>query len=128
MISHAEACLRELSLPYRVIMLAAGDMSFASQVTYDLEVWLPSQHRYREVSSCSDCGTFQARRASIRARAADGTRSFVATMNGSGLPIGRTMAAILENCQQQDGSVLMPDALVPYLGFKALAPDGTPQT
>jgi seryl-tRNA synthetase len=127
MISHAEACLKELGLAYRVIMLAAGDMSFAAQVTYDLEAWLPSQHRYREISSCSDCGTFQARRANIRARGTDGTRSFVATLNGSGLPIGRTMAAILENYQQRDGSVLMPDALVPYLGFKALGPDGTPQ-
>lgn len=127
MISHAEACLKELGLAYRVIMLAAGDMSFAAQVTYDLEVWLPSQQRYREISSCSDCGTFQARRANIRTRGADGTRSFVATMNGSGLPIGRTMAAILESYQEQDGSVSMPDALVPYLGFKALGPDGTPQ-
>jgi seryl-tRNA synthetase len=127
MISHAEACLKELGLAYRVIMLAAGDMSFAAQVTYDLEVWLPSQQRYREISSCSDCGTFQARRANIRTRGTDGTRSFVATMNGSGLPIGRTMAAILESYQQQDGSVSMPDALVPHLGFKALGPDGTPQ-
>jgi seryl-tRNA synthetase len=127
MISHAEACLKELGLAYRVIVLAAGDMSFAAQVTYDLEVWLPSQLRYREISSCSDCGTFQARRASIRTRGTDGTRSFVATLNGSGLPIGRTMAAILENYQQQDGSVSMPDVLVPHLGFKALGPDGTPQ-
>jgi seryl-tRNA synthetase len=102
-------------------------MSFAAQVTYDLEVWLPSQQRYREISSCSDCGTFQARRANIRARGTDGKRSLVATMNGSGMPIGRTMAAILESYQQQDGSVSMPDALVPYLGFKALGPDGTPQ-
>jgi seryl-tRNA synthetase len=127
MISHAEACLKELGLAYRVIVLAAGDMSFAAQVTYDLEVWLPSQHRYREISSCSDCGTFQARRANIRTRATDGTRSFVATMNGSGLPIGRTMAAILENYQHQDGSVSIPDVLVPYVGFKALGPDGAPQ-
>jgi seryl-tRNA synthetase len=108
-------------------VLAAGDMSFAAQVTYDLEVWLPSQHRCREISSCSDCGTFQARRANIRTRRTDGSRSFVATLNGSGLAIGRTIAAILENYQQQDGSVLMPDVLVPYLGFKALGPDGTPQ-
>ena len=127
MIGHAEACLKELGLVYRVIMLAAGDMSFAAQLTYDLEVWLPSQQRYREISSCSDCGTFQARRANIRTRGTDGMRSFVATMNGSGMPIGRTMAAILESYQQQDGSVSMPDALVPYLGFKVLGPDGTPQ-
>ena len=127
MISHAETCLKELGLAYRVIALPAGDMSFTAQVTYDLEVWLPSQHRYREISSCSDCGTFQARRANIRTRGADGARSFVATLNGSGLPIGRSLAAILENYQQRDGSVLMPDALVPYLGFKALGPDGSPQ-
>ena len=76
----------------------------------------------RDISSCSDCGTFQARRANIRTRGTDGTRSFVATMNGSGLPIGRTMAAILENDQEQDGSVSMPDALIPYLGFKELSP------
>ena len=128
MVSHAEDCLRELGLAYRVIILAAGDMSFAAQVTYDLEVWLPSQRRYREISSCSDCGTFQARRANIRTRGTDGTRTFAATLNGSGLPIGRTMAAILENYQQRDGSVSIPDALVPYLGFKALGPDGTPHT
>ena len=128
MTGHAEACLKELGLAYRVIVLAAGDTGFSAQVTYDLEVWLPSQHRYREISSCSDCGTFQARRAGIRTRAADGSRSYVATLNGSGLPIGRTMAAILENYQQHDGSVLVPDPLVPYLGFKALGPDGTPQT
>jgi seryl-tRNA synthetase len=127
MTGHAEACLKELGLAYRVIVLAAGDMGFSAQVTYDVEVWLPSQHRYREISSCSDCGTFQARRAGIRTRAADGSRSYVATLNGSGLPIGRTMAAILENYQQDDGSVLVPDPLVHYLGFKALGPDGTPQ-
>lgn len=127
MTGHAEACLKELGLAYRVIVLAAGDMGFNAQVTYDLEVWLPGQRRYREISSCSDCGTFQARRAGIRTRAADGSRSYVATLNGSGLPIGRTMAAILENYQQHDGSVLVPDPLVPYLGFKALGPDGTPQ-
>ena len=125
MVSHAEACLAELELPYRVIRLAAGDMGFSAQLTYDLEVWLPSQDRYREISSCSDCGQFQARRAGIRVRAADNSRRPAATLNGSGLPIGRTMAAILENYQQPDGSVEMPKALVPYLGFQALATDGT---
>jgi seryl-tRNA synthetase len=127
MTGHAEDCLKELGLPYRVILLAAGDMGFSAQATYDLEVWLPSQGRYREISSCSDCGTFQARRANIRTRGEDGKTTHVATLNGSGLPIGRTMAAILENCQQPDGSVVMPDVLVPYTGFKALLPDGTPQ-
>jgi seryl-tRNA synthetase len=127
MVGHAEACLRELGLAYRVIVLPAGDMGFSAQLTYDIETWLPSQHRYREISSCSDCGTFQARRANIRFRQ-DKKREFVATLNGSGLPIGRTMAAILEQYQQADGSVTMPDVLVPYLGFKALAADGTPVT
>jgi seryl-tRNA synthetase len=124
MLGHAETCLKELGLPYRVIALPAGDISFASQFTYDVEVWLPSQNRYREISSCSDCGTFQAHRAGIRMKDKDGRRGFAATLNGSGLPIGRTMAAILEQYQQQDGSVLIPGALMPYLGFKALAPDG----
>jgi seryl-tRNA synthetase len=126
MIRHAEACLTELGLPYRVVILAAGDMSFSAQVTYDLEVWLPSQGRYREISSCSDCGTFQARRANIRLRDKAGKRAFVATLNGSGLPIGRTLAAILENNQREDGSVTIPDALVPYVGFRSIRPDGAP--
>ncbi|HSV64750.1 MAG TPA: serine--tRNA ligase [Mycobacteriales bacterium] len=126
MLGHAETCLKELGLAYRVVALPAGDLGFSAQATYDIEVWLPSQGRYREVSSCSDCGTFQARRANIRVRDKDGRRSFAATLNGSGLPIGRTMAAILEQYQQADGSIPMPDVLVPYLGFKALTPDGTP--
>ncbi|WP_433242785.1 serine--tRNA ligase [Streptosporangium sp. CA-135522] len=127
MLSHAEACLRELDLAYRVIMLAAGDTGFSAQVTYDIEVWLPTQQRYREISSCSDCGTFQARRAAIRVRDKDGRKSFAATLNGSGLPVGRTMAAVMEQYQQRDGSIVMPDVLVPYVGFKAIGPDGTPQ-
>jgi seryl-tRNA synthetase len=125
MVSHAEACLAELGLAYRVIRLAAGDMGFSAQLTYDIEVWLPSQDRYREISSCSDCGQFQARRAAIRVRTPDNQRQPAATLNGSGLPIGRTMAAILENYQQADGSVEMPKALVPYLGFSAIAADGS---
>lgn len=128
MVRHAEACLTELGLPYRVITLAAGDMGFSAQITYDIEVWLPGQGRYREISSCSDCGTFQARRANIRMRDKDGKRGLVATLNGSGLPIGRTLAAILENNQREDGSVTMPEALVPYLGFRTLRPDGTLET
>lgn len=128
MVRHAEACLVELDLPYRVVTLAAGDMGFSAQITYDLEVWLPGQGRYREISSCSDCGTFQARRANIRMRDKDGKRSFVATLNGSGLPIGRTMAAILENYQSEDRSVAIPEVLVPYVGFRAIRPDGAPET
>ncbi|MFF1787685.1 serine--tRNA ligase [Kitasatospora sp. NPDC058243] len=125
MVSHAEACLKELGLAYRVVQLAAGDLGFSAQVTYDIEVWLPSQQTYREISSVSDCGTFQARRAGIRTRDEHGKTRPVATLNGSGLPIGRTLAALLEQCQQQDGSVVLPEALVPYLGFRRISADGT---
>ena len=125
MLGHAETCLRELGLAYRVVALAAGDISFASQFTYDVEVWLPSQQRYREISSCSDCSTFQARRAGIRLVAKDGKRGYAATLNGSGLPIGRTLVAILEQGQQADGSVHLPDTLVPYLGFRVIHSDGS---
>jgi seryl-tRNA synthetase len=125
MLGHAEACLQELGLAYRVVRLAAGDMGFNAQLTYDIEVWLPSQDTYREISSCSDCGTFQARRSGIRSKDAQGGRGQVATLNGSGLPIGRTMAAILEQCQAEDGSVTIPEALVPYTGFRRLLPDGS---
>jgi len=126
MISHAEACLKELDLAYRVLTLAAGDTGFSAQLTYDLEVWLPSQNTYREISSVSDFGTFQARRANIRTRGADGKPTLVATLNGSGLPIGRTLAAVLEQHQQQDGSILLPESLVKYLGFRRIKADGTP--
>jgi seryl-tRNA synthetase len=128
MLGHAETCLRELGLAYRVVALAAGDISFAAQFTYDIEVWLPSQQRYREISSCSDCSTFQARRAGIRITTREGKRGFAATLNGSGLPIGRTLVAILEQGQQADGSVRLPDVLVPYLGFRAINADSTPGT
>jgi seryl-tRNA synthetase len=124
MLSQAETCLRELDLAYRVVKLAAGDLGFSAAFTYDIEVWLPSQRTYREISSCSDCGTFQARRAGIRTRARDGRRGIPATLNGSGLPIGRTMAALLEQHQQQDGSVILPAALVPHAGFRRIAADG----
>jgi seryl-tRNA synthetase len=103
-----------------VVKLAAGDVGFSAEITYDVEVWLPAQGRYREISSVSDCGTFQARRAGIRTRAKDGTRGFAATLNGSGLPVGRTLVAILEQGQQADGSVRIPEALVPYTGFDVL--------
>ncbi|MCS6797195.1 MAG: serine--tRNA ligase [Myxococcota bacterium] len=114
---HAERVLQRLGLPYRVVLLCAGDTGFASRKTYDLEVWLPGQGEYREISSCSWFGDFQARRARIRFRRARGARPELAhTLNGSGLAVGRTLIAILENHQQSDGSVLVPEALRPYLG------------
>jgi seryl-tRNA synthetase len=125
MVGHAEACLRELGLAYRVVALAAGDIGFAAQFTYDLEVWIPSQNRYREISSVSDCSTFQARRAGIRYIDSTGKRAFAATLNGSGLPIGRTLVAILEQYQQHDGSIRVPEALAPFTGFRKILADGT---
>jgi seryl-tRNA synthetase len=125
LLSHAETCLRELGLAYRVVRLAAGDIGFSAERTYDLEVWLPGQQRYREVSSVSDFGTFQGRRAGIRTKAKDGTRGFANTLNGSGLPIGRTMVAILEQNQQADGSIAIPKALVPHARFERINADGT---
>jgi seryl-tRNA synthetase len=125
LVSHAEACLQALGLAYRVIRLAAGDMGFAAQMTYDVEVWLPSQGTFREISSCSDCGGFQARRAGIRAKTAQGGRQAVATLNGSGLPIGRTLAALLEQYQAEDGSVEIPEVLHPFTGFRRIHPDGS---
>lgn len=125
MLGHAETCLKELGLAYRVVKLAAGDIGFSANFTYDIEVWLPSQNRYREISSVSDCDVFQARRAKIRTKAKDGKRGLAATLNGSGLPIGRTVVAILEQYQQADGSVRMPDALVPYVGFEVINADGS---
>lgn len=113
---NAEEVLRRLDLHYRVIALSTGDMGFSSAKTYDLEVWLPSQEKFREISSCSNFEAFQARRANIRYKAADGKRHFVHTLNGSGLAIGRTWLAIVENYQQADGSVVVPLALRPYMG------------
>lgn len=114
---HAERVLQLLELPYRTVCLSSGDTSFASAKTYDLEVWLPSQEAYREISSCSNCEDFQARRADIRYRPAAGGRPrFVHTLNGSGLAVGRTLIAILENYQLEDGSVVVPDTLRPYAG------------
>jgi seryl-tRNA synthetase len=125
LLSHAEACLQELGLAYRVVKLAAGDIGFSAERTYDIEVWLPGQQRYREISSVSDFGTFQARRAGIRTKAKDGTRGLANTLNGSGLPIGRTMVAVLEQNQQEDGSIVIPPALIPYTRFKRINPDGS---
>ncbi|MEU7819016.1 serine--tRNA ligase [Pseudonocardia sp. NPDC049154] len=122
LLGHAEAVVQALGLAYRVVRLAAGDIGFSAEYTYDIEVWLPSQGRYREISSVSDFGTFQARRAAIRTKAKDGARGFAATLNGSGLPIGRTLVAVLEQGQQPDGSVRIPPALVPYTGFEIIEP------
>jgi seryl-tRNA synthetase len=113
----AEGILKALGLPFRTVLLCTGDMGFASQKTYDIEVWLPGQDTYREISSCSVCGDFQARRMDARYRPKGGGRpEFVHTLNGSGLAVGRTLIAILENYQQADGSVAIPDALLPYMG------------
>jgi seryl-tRNA synthetase len=114
---NAEEILRRLDLPYRTMLLSTGDTGFASAKTYDIEVWLPSQKTYREISSCSNTEAFQARRANIKFRAAGtGKAEFVHTLNGSGLAVGRTLIAILENCQQANGSVVVPAALRPYMG------------
>ena len=112
----AEDILQRLGLHYRVITLCTGDMGFSSAKTYDLEVWLPSQNRFREISSCSNFEAFQARRANIRFRSEDGKRQHLHTLNGSGIAIGRTWLAIVENYQQRDGSVIIPEALRPYMG------------
>ena len=120
MVVDAEKILQELELPYRVVSLCTGDIGFSSSKTYDLEVWLPSYNDYKEISSCSDCWDFQARRANIRFKNSDGKNEFVHTLNGSGLAVGRTMAAILENYQQKDGSVIVPKALQNYMGCKVI--------
>ncbi len=113
----AEGLLERLELPYRTIVLCSGDMGFSACKTYDVEVWLPAQNTYREISSCSNCGDFQARRANIRFRPKGGGKpEFVHTLNGSGLPTGRSLVAVLENGQQKDGSIRIPGALVPYMG------------
>lgn len=117
MLANAETVLQKLGLAYRVILLCTGDMGFAAAKTYDIEVWMPAQNKYREISSCSNCEEFQARRGGIRfkRKGKKGTQ-LVHTLNGSGLAVGRTLAAILENCQQDDGSVVIPEALRPYMG------------
>jgi seryl-tRNA synthetase len=123
MVGHAEAVLQALELPYRVVNLCGGDLGFGSTKTYDLEVWLPAQSTYREISSCSNCEAFQARRMQARFRAANGKPELVHTLNGSGLAVGRALVAVLENHQQADGSVAVPAALRPYLrGREVLSP------
>ncbi|WP_071130381.1 serine--tRNA ligase [Enterococcus timonensis] len=116
MVGNAEDILKNLGLPYRVITLSTGDMGFSAAKTYDLEVWMPQQAMYREISSCSNCEDFQARRAMIRYRNADGKVQYLHTLNGSGLAVGRTVAAILENYQNPDGTITVPEKLVPYMG------------
>jgi seryl-tRNA synthetase len=118
MTAQAESLLQALGLPYRTMLLCTGDMGFSAEKTYDIEVWMPGQNAYREISSCSNCGAFQARRMKARAKAKGAKDTqFVHTLNGSGLPIGRTMVAIIENYQQADGSIVVPEALRPYMGI-----------
>ncbi len=116
MTGHAEAILQKLGLPYRVMLLCTGDMGFGASKTYDLEVWLPAQNTYREISSVSNCEAFQARRLQARFKNAQGKNEFVHTLNGSGLAVGRTLVAVLENYQQADGSVIVPEVLRSYMG------------
>jgi len=125
MTGHAEAILQKLGLPYRVMLLCTGDMGFGATKTYDLEVWLPAQNTYREISSVSNCEAFQARRLQARFKNAQGKNEFVHTLNGSGLAVGRTLVAVLENYQLADGSVNVPEVLQPYMGgIKVLTPVG----
>ena len=111
----AQEILKKLKLPYRVILLSTGDMGFSAEKTYDLEVWIPSENTYREISSCSSCGQFQARRMNAKYKNKNGLSDYLATLNGSGLAIGRTLIAIMENYQQKDGSILIPEVLIPYM-------------
>lgn len=120
MVGHAEAILQKLGLPYRVMSLCTGDMGFGASKTYDLEVWLPAQNTYREISSVSNCETFQARRLQARFKNAQGKNELVHTLNGSGLAVGRALVAVLENYQNADGSITVPPVLLPYLGGQAV--------
>ena len=122
MVAAAEDVLKILEIPYRVVLLCTGDMSFTSAKTYDIEVWMPAQNKYREISSCSNCTDYQARRANIKFKRDNKSKpEFVHTLNGSGIAVGRTVAAILENYQQADGSVLIPKALVPYMNVEKIS-------
>ncbi len=120
MVSHAEAVLQKLGLPYRVLLLCTGDMGFGAAKTYDLEVWVPAQNTYREISSCSNCEAFQARRMQSRYKSAQGRNEFVHTLNGSGVAVGRALVAVLENYQNADGSITVPEVLRPYMGGVAV--------
>ena len=117
----SESILQKLELPYRKILLSTGDMGFSAEKTYDLEVWIPSENKYREISSCSSCGSFQARRMKARYKNKNNETNFVGTLNGSGLAVGRTLIAIMENCQQDDGCIIIPEVLRPYMnGLKLI--------
>ena len=124
LVSDAERVLQKLGLHYRVMQLCTGDMGFASAKTYDIEVWLPSAGEFMEISSCSNCEAFQARRSGIRFRPKGGKSEYVHTLNGSGLAVGRTWIAVVENYQQEDGSVVVPEALRPYLGADVIPAAG----
>ena len=112
----AETILKKLDIPYRVMLLCSGDMGFSSEKTFDIEAWIPSQNKFREISSCSSCGQFQANRMKSRYKNLDKKIDYVATLNGSGLAVGRTIIAIMENYQNEDGSIKVPDVLLPYMG------------
>ncbi len=116
MTSCAESILKKLNLPYKVVLLSTGDMGFSAEKTFDLEVWIPSEKKYREISSCSSCGQFQARRMKAKYKTSENKTDFVSTFNGSGLAVGRTLISIMENYQQKDGSIIIPDVLRPYMG------------
>ena len=115
MLNCAETILKELNLPYRVVLLSSGDMGFSAEKTFDLEVWMPSENRYREISSCSSCGQFQARRMKAKFKKKNNESDFLGTLNGSGLAVGRTLISVIENYQQKDGSIKIPDVLRPYM-------------
>ena len=116
MVQHAESVLQKLKVPYRVMLLCDGDMGFGAAKTYDIEVWLPAQNTWREISSVSNCEAFQARRLQARYRPEKGKPEYLHTLNGSGLAVGRALVAVVENYQQEDGSVIVPDVLRPYMG------------
>ena len=114
MLNCAKTILEKLALPYQIILLSSGDMGFSAEKTYDIEVWIPSENNYREISSCSSCGSFQARRMNAKYKTENGNK-FVATLNGSGLAVGRLLIALLENYQNEDGSITIPNALKKYM-------------
>ena len=111
----AQEILNRLKLPYRIVLLSTGDMGFSAEKTYDLEVWIPSENKYREISSCSSCGQFQARRMNAKFKDENKESDFVTTLNGSGLAVGRTLIAIMENYQQKNGTIIIPEVLRPYM-------------
>jgi seryl-tRNA synthetase len=114
----AQEILKRLNLPYRIVLLSSGDMGFSAEKTFDLEVWIPSENKYREISSCSSCGQFQARRMKAKFKSEKKETDYLATLNGSGLAVGRTLIAIMENYQQKDGTIIIPEVLRPYMNNK----------